>query len=142
MRKRDDSGQVKFWQIAIVLVLFFVVAFDLLSPQLAKVQMKDKGDNVALQESQSFQRGGSSSYGERYYQVCQGVTKDIEGYGAKLVAQSSDQVIVDGKVCPSVSEDGRVKFRMQKSAPTILLGRLFMKNYYVVTVDIDEKYSI
>lgn len=142
MKQRDDSGQIKFWQVGIGLVIFLVLAFDLLSPQLLKIQLRDKADNIAIQESQSFVRGGRSNYSDAYYQVCKNVRSQLAAYGAILVPGPESQDLPPDQICPSVSEDGRVQFRAQKKAPSILIGRFALKDYYLVTIDADEKYTI
>lgn len=140
MRKRDDLGQIKFWKVALIIGAVAIVAFDLLSPQLVKVQLADKANNLALDQSQLFVRNASAPYAQKYNTLCDNVTEQLKQYGAEIVpGKSQPDPSNPSVICPDVSIDGKVEFTAGKKAPCILLCRIGMKNYYDVKVDVSEK---
>ncbi|RIK08288.1 MAG: hypothetical protein DCC49_09120 [Acidobacteria bacterium] len=141
MHKRRDEGQIKFWQVLIVIAIVGVLAFDLLAPQLAKVQLQDKAESTALEESKAFV-SSPGSYSTKYYATCDRIRKAVTGYGAKILP-SPDQVgLPPEEICPTIDEDGRISFKAEKKASCIVLCRVGLKNYYVVTVEVNEKFSL
>lgn len=141
MHKRRDEGQIKFWQVLIVIVAVGILAFDLGAPQLAKVQLKDKADALALEESKAFV-STTGTYSDKYYGVCDRIRRSMNSYGAKILP-SPDQVgLPQEEICPTIEEDGRISFKTEKTSACIVLCRVGFKNYYVVTVEVNEKFTL
>lgn len=141
MQKRRDEGQIKFWQVLIVIAIVGVLGFDLLAPQLTKVQLQDKGDALSLEESKAFV-SSPSSYSQKYYATCDRIRNGITSYGAKILP-SPDQIgLPQEEICPNIEEDGRISFKAEKKSACILLCRVGFKNYYVVTVEVNEKFTL
>ncbi len=134
-RRLDDSGQSKLWQLGLVLVALVVLGFDLVAPQIVKVQLSDKAKSVALDASQTAVRSTAASYAQRYNTVCSSVTRALEDYGATLIPPRPDSD------CPDLDMDGTVTFSAEKSAPSLVLKHLGLKNYYTVRVDVSVRYS-
>lgn len=133
MKRRDDSGQVKFWQIFLIIVIVGVIAFDLGSPQLAKVQLRQKAQDVALDASQSYLRTSGMQRRAALEGICERVVQQITAYGAEFIAPDPESE------CPEVSDDGKVSFSARKKAPSIILSRVGLRDYYTVTVSVSEK---
>lgn len=132
---RDDYGQTKFWQIGLILVVLVIVGFDLISPQIVKLQLSDKARNAGLDASQTAVRAAAASYAEKYNTVCNTVTKRLGEYGAKLIPPRP------GSDCPDLDIDGTVTFSAEKPAPSLILKHLGMRNYYTVRVDVNVRFS-
>lgn len=131
----DDAGQAKFWQIAVFLVIFVVLGFDIASPQIVKVQLSDRARNAGLDASQTAVRAAGTSYSEKYNVVCNTVVNRIEEYGAKLIPPTP------GTDCPDLDLDGTVTFSAEKPAPSILLKHVGLRNYYTVRVDVNVRFA-
>ncbi len=134
-RRLDDSGQSKLWQVGLLLVVLVVLGFDLIAPQIVKVQLSDKAKSAALDASQTAVRSTAASYAQRYDTVCSTVTKALEDYGATLIPPRPDSD------CPDLDMDGTVSFSAEKSAPSLVLKYLGLKNYYTVRVDVSVRYA-
>jgi hypothetical protein len=134
-RRRDDMGQAKFWQIAIILVIVVVLGFDIASPQIVKVQLSDRAKNAGLDASQSAVRAGAASYADKYNAVCDIVTRRLESYGAKLIPPQP------GSDCPDLDLDGTVTFSAEKPAPSLILKYIGLRGYYTVRVDVSVRFS-
>lgn len=141
MHKRRDEGQIKFWQVLVVIVLVGIVAFDLGAPQLAKVQLKDKADALALEESKAAVTA-TGSYSEKYYAICDRIRRSMISYGARILPTPDQVGLPPEEICPTLEEDGRITFKAEKKATCIILCRVGLKNYYVVTVEVNEKYTL
>lgn len=134
-RREDDAGQAKFWQIAIVLVVLVVLGFDIVSPQIVKMQLSDRAKNAGLDASQGAVRATASSYSQKYDAVCNLVTRRLQEYGARLISPEP------GSECPALDLDGTVTFSAEKPAPSILLKYVGLKGYYTVRVDVNIRFS-
>lgn len=141
MHGRGDDGQIKFWQVLIVIVIVGVAAFDLLAPQLAKVQLQDKADALALEESKAFV-SSPSTYSQKYYASCDRIRNSMTTYGAKILPTPDQIGLPPEEICPTIEEDGRIAFTAEKKASCILLCRLGFKNYYVVKAEVNEKFTL
>lgn len=135
-----DAGQIKFWQVLIAIAIVGLIAFDLLSPQLVKVQLKDKADSLALQESKYVVTAPSGS-GDKYYVVCDRIQRDMTAYGARLLPAPDQIGAPPEEICPSIADDGRISFKVEKKAGCIALCRVGLENYYRVSVEVSEKFS-
>jgi hypothetical protein len=133
--RSSDSGQARFWQIGLGIVILVVLAFDLGSPQVVKAQLSDRAKSAAIDASQVAVRAAASTYNQKFAAVCDTVRRRLDSYGATLIPPNPDSD------CPGLDMDGTVTFSAEKEAPSLVLKYLGLRSYYRVRIDVQERYS-